>query len=82
MSDVPFVRVGIFERIAAERKRQLAKFPHEAEDTDAVSLAILVEEVGEVARALNDDDTGEHLDEELVQVAAVAVKWLERRLTA
>jgi hypothetical protein len=37
-------------------------------------LAVLVEEVGEVARALND---GVGLRDELVQVAAVAVAWIE-----
>jgi len=35
----------------------------------------IVEEVGEVARALEDDDS--QLRVELVQVAAVAVAWLE-----
>ena len=40
-------------------------------------LAILVEEVGDVARALtrNDDTTG--LEVELIHVAAVAASWVE-----
>jgi hypothetical protein len=37
-------------------------------------LAALMEEVGEVARAYHD---GKDLQTELVQVAAVAVAWLE-----
>lgn len=37
---------------------------------------ILAEEVGEVARAMNDGDDA-NLKEELVQVAALAVAWLE-----
>lgn len=37
-------------------------------------LAILVEEVGEIAAALQGDGD---LEEELVQLAAVAVRWLE-----
>jgi hypothetical protein len=37
-------------------------------------LAALVEEVGEVARAFHD---GMDIEEELVQVAAVAVAWLQ-----
>lgn len=51
------------------------------------NLAILVEEVGEVARAINDsqkpltptglEDAEAQLVEELTQVAAVAMAWLE-----
>lgn len=40
------------------------------------NLSILVEEVGEVSRALNDDDP-ENLKDELAQVAAVAMMWLQ-----
>lgn len=46
-------------------------------------LAVLTEEVGEVARAIQDlwadrtEAKRAHLREELVQVAAVAVAWLE-----
>jgi hypothetical protein len=45
--------------------------------TNGERLAILVEEVGDVARALtlNDDKTG--LEVELIQVAAVAASWVE-----
>ena len=41
-----------------------------------VKVAVLTEETGEVARAVLDDDTAD-LIRELVQVAAVAVAWLE-----
>jgi len=37
-------------------------------------LAILVEEIGEVARALQGEGS---LEEELIQVASVCVRWLE-----
>jgi NTP pyrophosphatase (non-canonical NTP hydrolase) len=43
---------------------------------DRDCLAILVEEVGEVALAINEGDTS-NLAEELAQVAAVATLWLE-----
>jgi hypothetical protein len=45
--------------------------------TNGERLAILVDEVGDVARALtlNDDKTG--LEVELIQVAAVAASWVE-----
>lgn len=42
-----------------------------------VKAAVLTEEVGEVARALLDVSEPEVLRAELVQVAAVAVAWLE-----
>lgn len=52
---------------------------------DNSKLAVLVEEVGEVARvlceAVNNDELDEvKLREELVQVAAVAVSWVESLL--
>ncbi|MGH3571185.1 MAG: hypothetical protein ACRDUW_05050 [Pseudonocardiaceae bacterium] len=47
------------------------------ETSNETRLAVLVEEVGEVARAINDDVTDDHLMTELVQVGAVVVAWLE-----
>ena len=44
-----------------------------ADRGDGVMLAVLVEEVGEVARALQDDP--QQIQSELVQVAAVAIRW-------
>jgi NTP pyrophosphatase (non-canonical NTP hydrolase) len=41
-----------------------------------VKMTVLMEEVGEVARALLDGNA-DQLETELVQVAAVAVAWLE-----
>lgn len=43
---------------------------------EPVKLAVLTEELGEVARAMLDGDRDD-LRRELVQVAAVAVAWLE-----
>ena len=40
-------------------------------------LGILVEEVGEVATALIDNEPIENLRAELIQVAAVAMQWVE-----
>lgn len=42
----------------------------------AAKLSVLLEEVGEVAHAINENDSLA-LRTELVQVAAVAVAWLE-----
>lgn len=79
-------RAAIYALITAERTRQQDKWnkPHDWGRGDCsspdvapiVKVAVLAEECGEVARAVLDkDDAG--LREELVQVAAVAVAWLE-----
>lgn len=44
---------------------------------EGIKLAVLTEEVGEVARAILENDDPTHLREELIQVAAVAVAWAE-----
>ena len=67
------------ERARQEQLKQSGKFAATcADDTLSAGqkLAILVEEVGEVARAICDRDP-EHMREELIQVAAVAVAWVE-----
>jgi hypothetical protein len=74
--------VKALSRIAIERDRQerlrasgqlqwVASMP---DCPNELRLAALVEEVGEVARAMHD---GGDVETELVQVAAVAVAWLE-----
>jgi NTP pyrophosphatase (non-canonical NTP hydrolase) len=67
----------IFEHIAEERERQDSKhpLPHGFKYVDR--LAILVEEVGEVGKAIFEDNRLE-LRDELIQVAAVAVRWIEQ----
>jgi NTP pyrophosphatase (non-canonical NTP hydrolase) len=72
----------IIDAIAQERKRQEEKHGEFSVagpfKSDAERLVILVEEVGEVARALQDGDAeSENLRAEIVQCAAVCVAWLE-----
>jgi NTP pyrophosphatase (non-canonical NTP hydrolase) len=70
---------GIRALIAAERKRQDARFgPHAGFDKDPPerNAAVLTEECGEVSKAVLEKDI-ENLKEELVQVAAVCWAWLE-----
>ena len=66
---------AILEAIAAERARQDRKFGNHRWVPDYLWLAILTEETGEVAHALQ--ERGDDLHDELVQVAAVAIAWLE-----
>ena len=70
----------IFEEIAAERARQDAKWNEQNHDNATWAL-IAGEELGEVQQAiLHDEWGGDHagtLREELVQLGAVVVAWLE-----
>lgn len=75
-------RDRVFAAVHAERIRQAEMWPGQWEPgvTDPTKkLAILVEEVGEVARELLENDGREtpHLATELVQCAAVIFAWLE-----
>lgn len=79
-------RSDVYAAIDAEREAQQRKWGglHDwgrgdcsgAGITDTTKMAVLSEEVGEVARAVL-DRTPDRLRVELVQVAAVAVAWLE-----
>jgi NTP pyrophosphatase (non-canonical NTP hydrolase) len=69
-------RMQIFERISIERERQdeLHEFPHH------IRLAVLMEEVGEIAKELQDGKSYENVMNlyiELIQTAAVCVRWIE-----
>jgi len=64
--------LGALDEVWVERERQDALHPYDV--SDEVMLAVLVEEVGEVAKAITE---GAGLRDEVVQVAAVAIKWLE-----
>lgn len=78
-----------YERVRQEQLKEEGRFSYTCADIlpDATKLAILMEEVGEVARevltqpglAIAHDTSGtrDGLQRELVQVAAVAVAWAE-----
>lgn len=73
--------------VVRERERQNEKWhrtPGEWPCTDGVKYLVLAEEVGEVAKAILEDDGSPeawaHVREELVQVAAVAIADIETRL--
>lgn len=79
-------RLEAFNLIEDERRRQSRKWAAKhswgegdcssRDVAETVKVAVLTEEVGEVARAVLDRKPGD-LRNELVQVAAVAVAWLE-----
>lgn len=66
-------RTDIMADIFIERYRQNAIHPDNREED---MLAILIEEIGEVGRAIQNMDRV-NLKEELVQTASVCVRWLE-----
>lgn len=67
-------RDEIHNLIDLERTRQDRIHPEWHGDNHG--LVVLAEEFGEVAKALYEGDT-QNLKEELVQVCAVCVRWLE-----
>lgn len=83
MNEENIKRFRVLVDVSNERRRQEqlvedGKFPWTCANLlapDAYKLAVLVEEVGEVATALVVDQSNLRL--ELIQVAAVAVAWAE-----
>jgi NTP pyrophosphatase (non-canonical NTP hydrolase) len=76
------------EYLLAERDRAIGKHGYQNTPawpymSDKDRLVILVEEVGEVARAMTYDEGNEiKLLEELIQVAAMALMWAEGKVHA
>jgi NTP pyrophosphatase (non-canonical NTP hydrolase) len=66
-------RTDIIEAIFLERYRQNILHPW---NNYTPRLAVLVEELGEIGTALQDQDP-DNLKEELIQLAALCVRWLE-----
>lgn len=73
---------GIVEQILRERSRSILKHGLQEDLTDHESLAILAEEFGECGRELcpNEPEKGRksRLAKEVMQCAAVCLRWLER----
>lgn len=76
-------RAAVYLAVDEERARQERLFPRRTCASRRVGklrkLRVLMEEVGEVAEALDpkDANTKRDLRAELTQVAAVAIAWLE-----
>lgn len=63
--------------VIIEREKQDKEWGPDRIQTFYEWLPILTEEVGEVARVMNEKESNERLRDELVHVAAVAVAWME-----
>ena len=64
------------KRVAVERDRQIAKWGEQEQASLYEWVSILTEELGELAKAVNDHDLPE-AGKEAVEVAAVAVKIVQ-----
>lgn len=78
------VKGELNRQVDLKAKGRFKYTPKDHEIDDWEKLAMLAEEIGEVARAVlanselvQEEPSAEHLREELVQVAAVAVAWIE-----
>jgi NTP pyrophosphatase (non-canonical NTP hydrolase) len=77
-----YVKLSGATHSAIDAESMLAQLKHTERSmfgknqTDGDRLAILVEEVGEVAKAINEKKNDE-LVKELIQVAAMAASWLQ-----
>src|SRR5689334_5493368 len=77
---LPALMLVVEERARQEAKLARGEFTWTAaspEASDSLKLAVLGEEFGEVCRAIGEHEPRARLREELVQVAAVAVAWIE-----
>ena len=68
-------RFDVYTRVADEMNRQREKWGVQRHH-DERWLTILGEEFGEASKAILEDGD---LDAELIQIAAVAISWLESR---
>lgn len=69
-----------FERARQTTLLEKGLIPEDIADVivgDETKLSVLMEEVGEVAREINEGPNLDRLKKELIQVAAVAVAWAE-----
>lgn len=81
-------RKKVIAAVYEERDRQDAKFGWIGEPKTILpsedvwrKFAVVGEEFGEVANAILEGDPIEHLHEELIQVAACCIAWVEADLT-
>lgn len=72
------IRAIADERLRAHAKHSLTgRSCEQMSHDDPIWLAVLTEEVGEVARAMCDHSGWSHMWKELIQVAAMATAWAD-----
>ena len=72
-------RQDIYDLINRERHKQTDLYGNQMDKSNGRWLPVLVSEVGEVADNLSKNIDQELLKHDLVQVAAVAIAWLEAK---
>lgn len=80
LDSLPVQTAAVLFAVAAERERQNKQWrrtPGVWDEPDGIKLAVLVEEVGEVASEIQPGGSTDKLRAEPIQVAAVAVAWAE-----
>jgi len=76
MSEIEVARAMVLENVLAERERQDSIWGDQRDNTDNMWALIALEELGEVAKDVNDIKLGSAYTE-IIQVAAVMVAWAE-----
>ena len=71
----------VINKVDAEGSEARIKHGFAPKANDLEALSVLIEEVGEVATALNQNLPKQELEKELIQVASVAIRWLQGDLT-
>ena len=76
MSEIEVARATVLENVLAERERQDSIWGDQRDNADDTWALIALEELGEVAKDINDTKLGSAYTE-IIQVAAVMVAWAE-----
>jgi len=76
MSEIEVARATVLENVLAERERQDSIWGDQIDNSDSVWALIALEELGEVAKDINDIKLGSAYTE-VIQVAAVMIAWAE-----
>ena len=76
MNEVEIARATVVEHVLAERERQDSIWGDQRDNTDDMWALIALEELGEVAKDINETKLGSAYTE-IIQVAAVMIAWAE-----
>ena len=76
MSEIEVARAKVLENVLAERERQDSIWGDQKDNTDDTWALIALEELGEVAKDINETKLGSAYTE-IIQVAAVMGAWAE-----